>query len=118
MRVACSHSYRGSDSLCTRRVGFPQTDVELDVQIPSTVEHLLNSCDIIEKGPVAPPWDFVWSAITEEGREKQMFSQALVVNDERLFSSSTYDEDRFYVADATVKASPLEGIEVPNNSQV
>lgn len=75
------------------------------MQLPSTVEQLLASCDVIEKTIVSPPWDFMWNSITEEGREKQMFSQAFVVDDDAVLPTPIYDSDSLYIAEAAVKVS-------------
>lgn len=97
--LLCSWSFR--------RAGFSQAQVQLNLQLPSTVEHLLATCEVIEKSTAAPPWDFVWNATTEEGREKQMFSQAFVIDEETVVPEPIYDVDSFYVAEAAVKVSLL-----------
>ena len=39
--------------------------------MPASVEDLEREYDVVEKVPTAPAWDFMWSVVAEEGREKQ-----------------------------------------------
>ncbi|KAF8167796.1 hypothetical protein B0H34DRAFT_644725 [Crassisporium funariophilum] len=54
------------------RVGFPQANELATHIIPSDIEMLHSTFDIVEAESTAPEWDFMWNAVVEEGREKKM----------------------------------------------
>ncbi|KAF9458331.1 hypothetical protein BDZ94DRAFT_1270875 [Collybia nuda] len=64
------------------RVGFVQPREAAGITIPVTTAQLSVEYDIIETRPTAPPWDFMWNAVVEEGREKRMMRQSFTKRNE------------------------------------
>ena len=75
--------------------------------LPVSVEDLEREYDVVEKVPTAPAWDFMWSVVAEEGREKQFAHHAFTVDVGEMPPSSSYDTDFLQVADAAVKVRAL-----------
>ncbi|KAG6891070.1 hypothetical protein C0995_014159 [Termitomyces sp. Mi166 len=57
------------------RVGFAQPKENAGTTLSASVDMLLTEYDVVESTPNVPSWDFVWNAVVEEGREKQMLRQ-------------------------------------------
>ncbi|KAI0662526.1 hypothetical protein C8Q70DRAFT_908850 [Cubamyces menziesii] len=85
------------------RVGFVEVRDSQKVVLPASVEDLEREYDVVEKVPTAPAWDFMWSVVAEEGREKQFAHHAFTVDVGEMPPSSSYDSDFLQVADAAVK---------------
>ena len=88
------------------RVGFVEVDTSEKIDLPSSLEEIIQHFDVVEKVPAAPPWDFMWSVVAEEAREKLFAHHAFTAGvGDMPPTSSTYPSDTQYVADAAVKAS-------------
>ncbi|KAI0374486.1 hypothetical protein BV20DRAFT_961659 [Pilatotrama ljubarskyi] len=85
------------------RVGFVEVQDGQKTVLPSSVEELERTYDIVEKVPAAPPWDFMWSVVAEEGREKQFAQHAFTVEVGEMPPTSSYESEFLQVADAAVK---------------
>ncbi|KAG6885704.1 hypothetical protein C0993_010876 [Termitomyces sp. T159_Od127] len=66
------------------RVGFAQPKESAGISLSASVDSLLAEYDIVESTPNAPSWDFVWNAVVEEGREKQMLRQPFLRTSEEM----------------------------------
>ncbi|CDO70216.1 hypothetical protein BN946_scf184942.g16 [Trametes cinnabarina] len=60
------------------RVGFVEVQDSQKTVLPRSIEELEQLYDIVEKVPTAPHWDFMWSVVAEEGREKQFAQHAFI----------------------------------------
>lgn len=70
--------------------------------LPSSIEGLV-SLDVKETQPVTPAWDFMWNAVTEDKREKLLFSKSLLVDEVSPSIEGLYEADEMYVAETAVK---------------
>ena len=59
--------------------------------------------DVKETQPVASAWDFMWNAVTEDKREKQLLARSILVDEINLSAGAPYESDEMYVAEAAVK---------------
>ncbi|KAI8995421.1 hypothetical protein BD414DRAFT_410090 [Trametes punicea] len=85
------------------RVGFVEIQDSQKSVLPASVEELEQEYDVVEKVPTAPPWDFVWSVVAEEGREKQFAQHAFVTEVGDMPPAGSYESDFIQVAEAAVK---------------
>ena len=74
--------------------------------LPSSVEELL-LLDVKETQSIAPAWDFMWNAVTEDKREKQLFSKSLLVDEVNPPVEALYGTDGMYVTETAVKVCKL-----------
>lgn len=70
--------------------------------LPSSIEELLR-LDIKETQPTTSAWDFVWNAITEDKREKQLFARSMLVDDVNPAVEDLYETEDMYVTETAVK---------------
>lgn len=70
--------------------------------LPSSVEELL-LLDVKETQPVTPAWDFMWNAVTEDRREKQLFSKSMLVDEINPSVGALYEADEMYITESAVK---------------
>lgn len=77
------------------------------IALPSSVEELL-LLDVKESQPTTSAWDFMWNAVTEDRREKQLFSKSMLVDEINPSAEALYETDEMYVTEATVKVSVLD----------
>ncbi|KAI0359061.1 hypothetical protein OH77DRAFT_1396288 [Trametes cingulata] len=85
------------------RVGFVEVQDGQKTVLPASVEELERIYDVVEKVPTAPPWDFMWSVVAEEGREKQFAQHAFTAEVGDMPPSNAYESEFIQVADAAVK---------------
>lgn len=78
--------------------------------LPASVEDLEAAYDVVEKVPTAPPWDFMWSVIAEEGREKQFAQHAFTADVGDMPPTAPYDSEWIQIADAAVKVRAVSTI--------
>jgi len=74
--------------------------------LPSSIEGLL-LLDVKETQPVTPAWDYMWNTVTEDKREKLLFSKSLLVDEVGPSVEALYDVDEMYVAETAVKVRAL-----------
>lgn len=70
--------------------------------LPSSIEELL-SLDIKETQPVVSAWDFMWNAVTEDRREKQLFAKSMLVDEVNPAVEALYETDELYVTETAVQ---------------
>ncbi len=87
--------------VCDRRVGF--VEVRANVELPASIDDIEKHFDVAEKVPTAPPWDFMWTVVAEEAREKQFVHNAFTSEVADLPPVTSYDSDFLQVAEAAVK---------------
>ncbi|KAG6814043.1 hypothetical protein H0H92_003893 [Tricholoma furcatifolium] len=85
------------------RVGFAQQRERGGTVIPAAVDFLLAEYDVVENTPSVPPWDFVWNAVVEEGREKRMLRQPFLNDPEDMPSTGETPLEPVSVAEASLK---------------
>jgi len=73
-----------------RRVGFVERDAA--VELPSSVEELLEFYEMEKTTVTAPPWDFMWSSVVDEGREKQFLSHSFTREPETITAETIGDD--------------------------
>ena len=86
-----------------RRVGFVEIQDSQTVDLPASIEDIEQYYDVSEKGPNAPPYDFMWTVVAEEAREKQFAHCAFTAEVGDMPPAALYDSDFLQVADAAVK---------------
>ena len=59
--------------------------------------------DIRETQPAASVWEFMWNAVTEDKREKQLFGKSMLVDEIIPSVETPYDTEEMYVAETAVK---------------
>jgi oxalate---CoA ligase len=70
--------------------------------LPSSIEELLG-LDIKETQPATSAWDFMWNAVTEDRREKQLFAKSMLVDEVNPAIEVLYETDEMYITEAAVK---------------
>ncbi|KAI0762701.1 hypothetical protein C8Q74DRAFT_1371700 [Fomes fomentarius] len=100
------------------RVGF--VEVRANVELPASIDDIEKHFDVAEKVPTAPPWDFMWTVVAEEAREKQFVHNAFTSEVADLPPVTSYDSDFLQVAEAAVKmalGNPTETYDADAGSQ-
>ncbi|RPD63262.1 hypothetical protein L227DRAFT_544094 [Lentinus tigrinus ALCF2SS1-6] len=85
------------------RVGFVEVKDIQKVDLPASIEDIEQYYDVVEKVPNAPAWDFMWTVVAEEAREKQFAHCAFTADVGDMPPSASYDSDSLQVADTAVK---------------
>ncbi|KAI1797576.1 hypothetical protein LXA43DRAFT_1126097 [Ganoderma leucocontextum] len=85
------------------RVGFVEVQDSQKVDLPATLEDIKQYYEVVEKVANAPHWDFMWSVVAEEAREKQFAHRAITAEVGDMPPAPAYESDLLYVADAAVK---------------
>ncbi|KAF8898469.1 hypothetical protein BD779DRAFT_11912 [Infundibulicybe gibba] len=67
------------------RVGFVNHAIS-KTTIPASVDHLFREFNVIETLPTGPPWDFMWNAVVEDGREKRLLRNTFSMVLENAFA--------------------------------
>lgn len=70
--------------------------------LPASLD-ALDGWEVVEKPLTAPSWDFMWSGVAEEGREKQLIQQSFVLGGNELPPANEYPSEDIFVADAVLK---------------
>ena len=73
-----------------RRVGFVEPNAV--VTLPSSVEELFELYEMEKNTVTAPPWDFMWSSVVDEGREKQFLSHSFTRDPETITAETVGDD--------------------------
>lgn len=73
------------------------------VELPVDLATLDAHWEIEDKSANVPIWDFMWNAITEEGREKTLLQNAFVTGVEHLPHISESTGDSIHVAESALK---------------
>ena len=92
-----------------RRVGFGQEKETITHVIPACLPQLHRDFKVIEETPTAPPWDFVWNAVVEEGREKRLLGQAFIANMNMEPALQLIESEQFLLAEAALKVGKTYG---------
>ncbi|PFH54764.1 hypothetical protein AMATHDRAFT_52646 [Amanita thiersii Skay4041] len=85
------------------RVGFAQLPESPTWAIPSSVEAVIAKYSVHESIPSTSPWDFMWNATVEEGREKRLMRQPFTRYPEEIPTSTHSATDSIAVAEAALK---------------
>ena len=71
--------------------------------LPASLDVLDKKFEIVEKPLAAPSFDFMWSGVAEDGREKQLEQQAFILGGNELPAANEYPSEDIFVADAALK---------------
>ncbi|KAM5532192.1 hypothetical protein V8D89_014148 [Ganoderma adspersum] len=85
------------------RVGFVEVQDTQKIDLPLTLDDIEEHYEVVEKVPNAPQWDFMWSVVAEEAREKQFAHRAITAEVGDMPPAPAYEVDWLHVADAAVK---------------
>ncbi|KAF7340022.1 B-block-TFIIIC domain-containing protein [Mycena venus] len=85
------------------RVGFLEEEEKEKNTIPGSVEELLNQFDIVETPSGGPAWDFIWSGIVDENREKRALRQAFTTRPDDLVLGTENSSDAVLLAESILK---------------
>jgi hypothetical protein len=66
----------------------------------------LDQFDVIETPGGAPAWDFMWSAMVDEGREKRALRQAFTTRPDELVLGTEKSSDEVLLAESVLKVNP------------
>ena len=84
-----------------------EVDAGHKINLPASIEDISQHFDVVEKVQVAPPWDFMWSVVAEEAREKLFAQHAFTAEVGEMPPAPSYDSESLYVADSAVKVRVL-----------
>ena len=70
--------------------------------LPSDVRELL-LLDVRETQPVTSAWDFMWNAVTEDKREKQLLAKSMLLDEVVPSVKALHETEEMYVAETAVK---------------
>ncbi|KAJ7693612.1 hypothetical protein B0H17DRAFT_1059213 [Mycena rosella] len=85
------------------RVGFAEVEEKEKNTIPASIEELFNQFDVVETPGGTPAWDFMWSAVVDEGREKRSLRQAFTTRPDELVLGTENSVDRVLLAESALK---------------
>ncbi len=91
-----------------RRVGFVEVQDSQKVNLPASLEDIEQHYDVIDKVPNAPAWDFMWTVVAEEAREKQFAHCGFTTEVGDMPPVASYESDFLQVADAAVKVGNMQ----------
>ncbi|KAJ7456579.1 hypothetical protein FB451DRAFT_1048140 [Mycena latifolia] len=103
------------------RVGFAQVEEKEKNIIPASIEELFNQFDVVEAPGGAPAWDFMWSTIVDENREKRSLRQAFTTRREDLVLGTETSSDGVLLAESALKmvmGTAQEGYEAETASRM
>ena len=84
-------------------MGFVEIQDTKKIDLPVSLDDIEEYYEVVEKVPSAPQWDFMWSVVAEEAREKQFAHCAFTAEVGDMPPAALYDSDFLQVADAAVK---------------
>ncbi|KNZ79627.1 Transcription factor tau subunit sfc3 [Termitomyces sp. J132] len=87
------------------RVGFAQPKESAGTTLSASVDMLLAEYDVVESTSNVPSWDFVWNAVVEEGREKQMLRQPFLKTPEDMPPVGETSLEAVALAEAALKVT-------------
>ncbi|KAI0724234.1 hypothetical protein C8T65DRAFT_704140 [Cerioporus squamosus] len=85
------------------RVGFVEVQDSQKVDLPASLEDIEQYYEVSEKVPTVPAWDFMWTVVAEEAREKQFAHCSFTAEIGDMPPTASYDSEFLQVADAAVK---------------
>ncbi|KAJ7785880.1 hypothetical protein B0H16DRAFT_1488336 [Mycena metata] len=86
------------------RVGYVEEAQKVKNIIPASVEELLDQFDVVEpSGGGTPMWDFMWSGIVDENREKRALRQAFTIRPDELTLGTENSSDGVLLAESVLK---------------
>ncbi|KAJ6501642.1 hypothetical protein C8R47DRAFT_1108154 [Mycena vitilis] len=93
------------------RVGFAhEEEKELNI-IPGSIEELMEEFDVVEPPLGPPPWDFMWSGMVDEGREKRAMRQAFTTRPDELVLGTEISSDTVLLAESVLKMTMGTAVE-------
>ncbi|KAJ7293167.1 hypothetical protein C8J57DRAFT_1268269 [Mycena rebaudengoi] len=84
------------------RVGSAQVDQVEPTVLPASIEQLLEEFDVVETPAVNPTWEFMWSAIVDESREKRALRIPFTTRPDELVGTE-YSSDDVAIAESALK---------------
>ncbi|CAL1696293.1 unnamed protein product [Somion occarium] len=85
------------------RVGFVEIDDTVNMSLPSSVEELEKTLDVVEQEVAAPAFDFVWTDPADDSRERRLMRTAFLTKGNEVPLQQSYPDDSVYIADTTLK---------------
>ncbi|KAJ7124740.1 hypothetical protein C8R43DRAFT_31912 [Mycena crocata] len=103
------------------RVGFAQVEEKEKNILPASVEELLTQFDVVEAPGGTPAWDFMWSTIVDENREKRSLRQAFTTRPDDLVLGTENSSDDVLLAESALKmamGTAQESYDAENASRI
>jgi oxalate---CoA ligase len=91
-----------TDFIC-RRVGYTEDNSKSLATLPSSLDSLIENFDVSETIVKHPTYDFVWSDVVEDSREKRLVNQCFSLRYEEALSVPGPETDGVGVAESIVK---------------
>ncbi|KAJ7102344.1 hypothetical protein B0H15DRAFT_814236 [Mycena belliarum] len=85
------------------RVGFAQAEEKEKNTIPASTEELFDRFDVVESSGGTPAWEFMWSTIVDENREKRSLRQAFTTRLDDLVLGTENSTDDILLAESALK---------------
>ncbi|KAJ7169467.1 hypothetical protein C8R46DRAFT_1088869 [Mycena filopes] len=86
------------------RVGFVEEAEKEKNVIPASVEELLDQFDVVDlPGSGGATWDFMWSGVVDENREKQSLRHAFTTRPDELVLGTENSSDEVSLAESVLK---------------
>lgn len=89
--------------MVSSRVGFVEIDDTVNMSLPSSVEELEKTLDVVEQEVAAPAFDFVWTDPADDSRERRLMRTAFLTKGNEVPLQQSYPDDSVYIADTTLK---------------
>lgn len=99
----CGLRYDASIEFSNRRVGFQEPEEKGRIALLVSPENIDELYEVSDKLVTAPPYDFIWNVVAEEGREKHFNQQAFVRDIDDMPHAPGYASEDVYVADSALK---------------
>ncbi|KAJ7630526.1 hypothetical protein FB45DRAFT_915784 [Roridomyces roridus] len=93
------------------RVGLGHVQQSSTVVLPESMEELLSQFDVVEPPSGNPPWDFMWTSLVDETREKRARRQAYTTRPDDLVLGTEGTPETVALAESALKMAmsiPLE----------
>ncbi|OBZ79916.1 Transcription factor tau subunit sfc3 [Grifola frondosa] len=104
------------------RVGFLElSNTKSKAILPTSVDQIDQVWDMVENSMIAPAWDFMWSVVSEEGREKQFAQHSFIAELNEMPAVGAYASESIYIGDSALKmtlGTPHENYDPDSASQL
>ncbi|KAJ7071454.1 hypothetical protein C8F01DRAFT_1110582 [Mycena amicta] len=85
------------------RVGFAEEEARIKNVIPASVDMLFDQFDVVEQTSGTPAWEFMWSGLVDDNREKRALRQALTTRPDDLTFGTEQLNDEIILAESALK---------------
>ncbi|KAF7320177.1 B-block-TFIIIC domain-containing protein [Mycena kentingensis (nom. inval.)] len=85
------------------RVGFAEDYAKSRNVIPATVDALLQQFDVFEQAQATPSWDFLFTSVVDENREKRALRQAMTMRADDLVLGIEESTEKLLLAESALK---------------